>query len=1386
MSIAVNVASIASIAVNVASIAVNAGRVGGRRSLGLILLGALLVSCASPGRADSFFGDITGSGLGHPDGVADIKDVVQVLKYAVHLSDPTPDQAFRANVAPVKADGSFGDCLEDAPGHCRTDAQGQPIPKVDVSDVVRLLRRAVAIEADPWPHRRVVITLTKGGGAQDIGLLAEALKNSSNGLLSAVTPDPRDPNSFVGVIDPAKVRVDNQEVKKVLTANAASAGSDLIESIESDHLNFAARAPNDPDFAPKQWNLDKIGAQAGWDITTGTSNVVIAVLDSGVDLHHPELAGKLLAHKNFAADNEEDDVTGHGTHIAGIATALSNNGVGIAGLCWDCGLISARVLNSLGRGWASVSAAGIRWVADWAADHPDKRVIINMSYRDYDPSQVEQEAIQYAASKGVVLVASAGNDDTDKRTYPAGYPEVIAVGATDENDKPASFTNYGDWVDLAAPGTNIYSTVPTHEIVDKRLGQNYGVLSGTSQSAPQVTGLAGLILSRNATLTRDQVKDLIVKNADTVPGDVRWQSLKRINVAKTLQATVSPNGLPNVRPNAPNPVDPPNQAQIQPAAPITFQWQDTGDPDSGPSKTRTFEVSVKGPLPTLPKSDQADPSQPWPELANSGRLTATNWAWTVPAGQSGAFAWSVRSFDGADNSEWSSTQLFRVQAPLAVLSVASEPPGVSIAATPGDKDLKQGGITPFSLTYASGARVTLTAPAQADLNGKTYTFVKWSGGAAGVPTLAVSLNGSQAATAVYATANRQPPTAAAQQVSVTEDTPTTITLTGAGDGIQFQLLTPPSRGVLTGTAPTYTYTPDKDYDGPDSLTFKVTDSTGQSSDPALVSITVTPVNDPPEVFGPGDQTVTAGSPFLFVLETYDPDSPNVTLQGQNLPAGTNVQQAPGTTQYLVGYIPSAAQIGQTIALTFVASDGIVSVPYTVHVTVIKGLGQYSNINEVRGKIFTVAGGFTAADPQSGVSYPAYLGDNTTTGSLLAAFAFPNGIAFDGAGALYIADYANNRIRRVDPNTFAITTVAGEGTPGFSGDGGPAPFAQLNHPAGIWVDGGNNLIIADSWNHRVRVVYNNSGVITTYAGASSQVGESGALLGGFSGDEGPAGQALMNFPIGIWIDRANILYIADYGNNCVRAVEADPNSGIPMIYTFAGTGGAAGNGFGGDGGPAGKALLSSPTDVMANESVPSAVWIADSGNNRIRLVNNADIISTLAGTGVAGFSGDGGPAAAAQLNRPYEIIANRLGDLFFTDPGNQRVRMVDRNGVIKTIAGNGEAGFSGDGDDALQARLNTPVGIYLDANGNVYFADTFNQRIRVVFPRNDPSTGAIPFATGRRGFDTGLGGDGPLSSLMPIPPGADRGAEESGRGVIGQPSLSRRGTLPTLGFGAVMK
>jgi trimeric autotransporter adhesin len=305
---------------------------------------------------------------------------------------------------------------------------------------------------------------------------------------------------------------------------------------------------------------------------------------------------------------------------------------------------------------------------------------------------------------------------------------------------------------------------------------------------------------------------------------------------------------------------------------------------------------------------------------------------------------------------------------------------------------------------------------------------------------------------------------------------------------------------------------------------------------------------------------------------------------------------------------------------------------------------------------------------------------------------------DFAGNLFIADQFNHRIRKIAPDG-TISTIAGTGTPGYSGDGGPAANAQINTPTGIRADDAGNLYIADVGNQRIRKV-DASGMITTLAGNGNK---------GYGGDGGPAIDASFYNPVRVAVDPSGNVLVADQSDHRIRRITP---AGIITTLAGNGAGTPAAGSFSGDGGPATSASLNNPTAVTVDAA--GVVYFSDQFNQRIRKVVLDGTITTIAGNGNPGFTGDGGPAVAASLNYPGGITVDAAGNLYVKDDLNYRTRRIATNGTISTIAGSGVSGFSGDGGAATAASLNGNFGITLDLLGNLYIADSTNNRVREVY------------------------------------------------------------------------
>ncbi|MFE1244996.1 S8 family peptidase [Fictibacillus sp. NPDC058756] len=293
-----------------------------------------------------------------------------------------------------------------------------------------------------------------------------------------------------------------------------------VEYAEPNYTYHISWTPNDTYFSNGvQWAPQKVSAQSAWDITRGSSSVKVAILDTGVDYNHPDLAGGVIKGYDYV-DNDWDpmDRHDHGTHAAGIAAATTNNARGIAGMAPNVMIYAVRVLDANGSGSLDDIANGIYHAVDNGAK------VVSMSLGGPSGSTSLQNAVNYATSKGAVVVAAAGNENTSAPSYPAYYSGAIAVAATDRNDNRASFSNYGSWVDVAAPGVDIASTV--------RNG-GYAYMSGTSMACPLVAGIAGLLASQGRSAAN--IRAAIENTADYVPGTGSYYSKGRVNAADAVR-----------------------------------------------------------------------------------------------------------------------------------------------------------------------------------------------------------------------------------------------------------------------------------------------------------------------------------------------------------------------------------------------------------------------------------------------------------------------------------------------------------------------------------------------------------------------------------------------------------------------------------------------------------------------------------------------------------------------------------------------------------------------------------------------------------------------------------------------------------------------------------
>ena len=371
-----------------------------------------------------------------------------------------------------------------------------------------------------------------------------------------------------------------------------------------------------------------------------------------------------------------------------------------------------------------------------------------------------------------------------------------------------------------------------------------------------------------------------------------------------------------------------------------------------------------------------------------------------------------------------------------------------------------------------------------------------------------------------------------------------------------------------------------------------------------------------------------------------------------------------------------------------------------------GLARFANI-DVQGIAIDSQSNLLIADGESKRVRIVTAADgiiNTIAGNGIGSYD-PRGLAFDGT-SLYFSDGAANRVRRINISTGEIINVAGNGAAGDSGDGGPAINATLKTPRGLTVDASGNLYIADSGNNWVRKV-GKDGNINVIAGTGAAVTR---------GDGGSATTAGLDEPYAVSVDGSSNLYIVERSGNVVRKVTSGG-----VISTIAGTGNAGGPTS--ETGVALSQMLNVPTDIAVLSS--GSILIADSNNNRIRRLTSDGTIATIAGTGYYGFGGDGGPAAAAYLRKAAGMAMDSTGNLYLADTSNQRIRRIDPTGVISSIAGNGVAGYTGDGSPATAWEMNGPTFLAAGPNCSLFIADSENGRIRQLFPAVDYTITTAP-------------------------------------------------------------
>lgn len=415
----------------------------------------------------------------------------------------------------------------------------------------------------------------------------------------------------VGRVPQIGVRILQVPVKAEARVIAALSNNPNFEFAEPDYIANIILTPNDPFYSAYQWHLPKVSAPTAWDTTTGSSTVTVAVVDSGVQANHPDLVGRVLPGYDFVNnDSDPSDDNGHGTAVAGVAAAKGNDGIGVAGAAWNVAILPVKVMAANGSGSHSAIANGINYSADRGAR------IINLSIGGTSSSRTLQSSVNYANNKGCILVAAAGNNASSTTVYPAAYSGVTAVSALTQADTLASFSSFGSFVDVSAPGEGITTSW---------VNGGYVTISGTSFSSPLVAGIAALALSVNPSLSNTAMASLLTSNADDLgaPGADIYFGAGRVNAARVVSAAT------------------PVADTVAPVTAVT-------NPKDGASIAGLRSVTV-----SVASSDNVGVTKA--ELYINGRLTASstsgsfNFNWNTSKLARGTYELQSRAYDAAGN-----------------------------------------------------------------------------------------------------------------------------------------------------------------------------------------------------------------------------------------------------------------------------------------------------------------------------------------------------------------------------------------------------------------------------------------------------------------------------------------------------------------------------------------------------------------------------------------------------------------------------------------------------------------------------------------------------------------------------------------------------------------
>lgn len=451
-------------------------------------------------------------------------------------------------------------------------------------------------------------------------------------------------------VDPAR----RDQIQKSLEA------SGLFDFVEPDYLASVNNTPNDPGF-PSQWHLATIQATSAWNITTGSTGVTIAMVDSGIDTTHPDFAGKIVGGWNFLANNSTIvDTMGHGTTTAGAAAATGNNGVGVSGVVWQNPIMPLIVVDSTGYASYSNIANAITYAAQRGVR------IVNVSIGGSTSSSMLQSAVTYAWGLGTVVFASAGNGGLNAPYYPAGCQYAVAVGATDSTDTWQSFSNYGSFLSLVAPGLNIYTTTK---------GGGYTYMSGTSYSSPIAAGVAALVLSQAPSLSASALVNTLEKSADDL-GAAGWDQFYgwgRVNAYRALTSNIT------------LPPPPPTVSITSPSSGTSVSGTiSTVGAASAPAGLSQLQFLVDG------------------NLAATSTASTFSFPWNTSAAANGNHTLTVKAYDSANNAS-SASVVVAVNNSLVTDTI---PPTVYIQTPTNGATVSREGSMAISAVASDNVKVT--------------------------------------------------------------------------------------------------------------------------------------------------------------------------------------------------------------------------------------------------------------------------------------------------------------------------------------------------------------------------------------------------------------------------------------------------------------------------------------------------------------------------------------------------------------------------------------------------------------------------------------------------------------------------------------------------------